>query len=1395
MPNDEPPPHLLEGLPIWVNDTDAVWPTLRIARSIPLGRLEWLWSSRGTTIRDSSTAARAVFNISNSDIEGIPDMHEQPHHWYRNPYVYLLITTVPLISQSSDAPWQKIRRFVDRCREKYHQYIVVLAASESELLQHKRVFEKLKSEVNLISRGRERLVVVPPAAIREEQRPITHLHHSPSHQDLLVRLRECVRDAVETRVQAYEEEVSRTYLTKSSPSWSFCSFFALRDAMAFVFVQLGRRDLSVKFYDELNLVMLDGNERGSGIFCDLPGADAAQGVSNPDTRDYRALLLNNTITELDLRTYLFSRQISLLLSDRKYPDVAERGLKFITVLARRCAEEAQRDENHVSTVFRDTWVFTCSRAMAALLAPAIPSQTEAAHATSTQLPTARERHTARLVAGFQVHALKAFLGLSYIVLPGCLAEEIPATSDNRNALVEEALSTSNEKLKQALSSPKTAALLYSEIANAAASLYEMGGRARGAAALDGDAGIVRLRNENYSEAENLLSAQCSRFTNDHGWDDLHKRQRVQLARAEKELDHVQEYLVSCLTMLYMSRSSRNIEKRYVYSEDERQALLKDACFWASETKQAASRLPRVMKYKVEKLFEVSVEPNNVTWHEGDPGTATVKILSDLPTSISLDYVLLECRALDASQVQKSVLHKHGGGDSPIRGLEEERTSPQASRGANVLTNASPTSATGGNSEVVIFRSNPSIEVREGVNRITVSTDEIPLSGRYKVSLVALFLENLKLVQTSGKSLSHPIVTTKGTTSSKHVSVVSSSPIHADFADGAVRFPIFFAVPRKPSGSICIQQDIPLYYAPGSIQRIGLEITAGERGIAKGSKIVCSLLDWKKKRMSLGSQILQFVDISDATMNPSKSDRIPLDMQRLDPSEDFFDYGEVALHEDIIASGTLHTEIIVRALGTNVLGEDGKRNEDHRSKTCFLHVQFFCNERDSHSEQTFTCFSETELIFATPIEVSARIESASEWGDDNVSRAVGLDGTPLGDGGTLLCSIKSQMLGDSFLTIKNITLECPSWLEQRPDEAPAHMELLPSRLCSGGVFVCAFDVLVREEEESEQYRVQLNADEASSFGAGVDRRLSRRIDNSSDISESRDDFPKWKLHRRDLSSPSGGREVENNPLETSAVIQETEEVEGIPDSSGEASGEDEEEGMHIKEASDVVDLSTPRDGLNGLSPGIMSPPSSSRSIISIVSVAKLGIELEISGLDGTICIERKISMNPLRVFKGRFRIERNIKKVGESGKPMTLDFIVRRAYRRSAAYEGSEEATPLQYEIDADPAVWLVVGQQRGTVVVSGSMAAMVSALLVPLDCGRHGVPCIRLFTRDGRGLALSRYENVNEYMQVMIMACRTIVSSCREVDADYITEETPKTTTSVGNNMPVVIASDSFFDL
>lgn len=1408
----------VEGLPVRVVDVNGVWPTLRIGRTVPLGRLEWLWTLRGSSVRDSSTSAKACFNVVPSTTLSEPSTPQLVHEWFRRSYLHVMLVTIQELQVSRESPgWSRVRTFVDVCREYHLEYLVLCVADDTAVRVHKKVLDKLRADVNLTTRGRERVVTVPVASANEELKPISHLHHSPAHQDLLVRLRECARDGVESRVQAYETEATRSHASRSSALWSFSSYYSLKEGMSFVFVQIGRRDLALKCYDELAAMMAERNERGTRGFCSTnSNADTALGVVDPYAKEFRRMIIDNDVTELDLRTYLFARQTSLLLVDRKYSEVAERGLKFITAVARRAAEEAMRDPSSLSPVFRDAWVFRAARALAAALAPAIPSSAAAANALTKQLGTARERHTARLIAGFHVHALKAFSGLAQLALPGTLVSSVSGSGVEEHSLspeLKEALAgLSNDMLRNALSEPAKAVELYSEMANAAASLYEMGGRARGAAALDGDAGVVSLRNKSLTEAEELLSAQCSRFTEDHGWDQLHRRRRVELANAEKSLDRVQEYLVSCLTMLFMTRKRRRLGSDVNTQDGNIEFYEREAARWAKEAHEAAGQLPRVMKYKAEKLFVVSMRVGEDHWNEGDPGLATVVIDSDIPTDIVVDslFVDLRCVSLSADGpgskqerpvVASSALHRKDGSEAPVDGTSASEES---------LTGSS--AATGDiSTESLVMHAACAVTIRPGTSVIEVRTPEVPRSGRYNVSQVSLVIGRLKLVQSAAKAPTIPTVTTKGSSSAKVPSAaLAASAAQADLpGSGKVRFPCYFAKARPEPATVHVSCPERLYLLPGVEQHVPIVLKAGPNGVAQGARLRLNVpLRSEKGTLHAAKPLVELVEKPTAALGESGAKLLSVSL-----SDSSRDSGEVVFAESLEAGTSLNGVLGIRICTNFAELHGGAIDSQSVGFAASLVAALVSSELKASRNHKYTCGTEQRLAFVAPVQLSARIELNPGTDELPVSQMSEGDGyeAPLCGGGQLLCSLRSFAGAGKSVTIKNASLELPSWLQLLEDGPPPHEALLPCRLRNHGLLSLAFGTTARLPANNDRIgghhfaRDGARDSELKHFKS--ERTLSRlaaQLDDI-DIADESHGIPKVSSEMLpamdDPSTSSMDLEVATDALRSGRMSGGSEGFDGSFSNSGRGSSGDRknsgEQAVLSLEQIDVdsktrrgAENSSDQDettvspngdaGADGHGLGIERNPKGRRvQPVNPMGLAGaltdsmhdnaqadggmdaiLRLDVEVDGVMGSSTLKHAISMGGLRPQRRRYRIQRSCVLSASVGDTMSFCFQVNTIAAHFSPYDESSESIVLHYEVDADPSEWMLVGRRRGQVVVTSGEGNLCRASVIPLAAGRLFLPTIKLYERDGCPMNTTRYENVDKGNQMTCLPSTRVVSLC-----------------------------------
>ncbi|SPN96568.1 related to TRS130 TRAPP subunit of 130 kDa involved in targeting and fusion of ER to golgi transport vesicles [Cephalotrichum gorgonifer] len=179
-------------------------------------------------------------------------------------------------------------------------------------------------------------------------------------QDLITKFKDLILTSFDKRVTRYEEDIKEKDAQRMLPGWNFCTFFILKEGLARGFESVGLVEDALVGYDELSagldaiiteqatasdaperhggallpytddlkeavdkaLKSLDLSARGEGEDED-DGEDAdspsERGLDADDIpiiaskKPYRDMILENNVSLFDFKSYIFARQISLLL--------------------------------------------------------------------------------------------------------------------------------------------------------------------------------------------------------------------------------------------------------------------------------------------------------------------------------------------------------------------------------------------------------------------------------------------------------------------------------------------------------------------------------------------------------------------------------------------------------------------------------------------------------------------------------------------------------------------------------------------------------------------------------------------------------------------------------------------------------------------------------------------------------------------------------------------------------------------------------------------------------------------------------------------------------------------------------------------------------------------------
>ncbi|RAK98687.1 putative TMEM1 family protein [Aspergillus ibericus CBS 121593] len=180
-------------------------------------------------------------------------------------------------------------------------------------------------------------------------------------EDFIEKLKNAILASFDLRVAQYEEDIKEKDSQRSLPGWNFCTFFILKEGLARGFENVGLFEDALLGYDEL-AVGLDttiqeqlegtGDQHGSAFLTyskdwrdkvaaalesdeeEVAPKDEDEDDAEPDPvpeiamedfpisstkKPYREKILASDISIFDFRTYVFSRQLTLLLRAAKAP--------------------------------------------------------------------------------------------------------------------------------------------------------------------------------------------------------------------------------------------------------------------------------------------------------------------------------------------------------------------------------------------------------------------------------------------------------------------------------------------------------------------------------------------------------------------------------------------------------------------------------------------------------------------------------------------------------------------------------------------------------------------------------------------------------------------------------------------------------------------------------------------------------------------------------------------------------------------------------------------------------------------------------------------------------------------------------------------------------------------
>jgi trafficking protein particle complex subunit 10 len=180
----------------------------------------------------------------------------------------------------------------------------------------------------------------------------------------LQRIRHLMLTGYNKNIVKFEELVRANREKRNHEGWCFIKYFLLQEQLAFVLEMLGLHSESLVQYDELDAMfsqfILNSvfGEKGSWLRTFEQSFSSFHGISinKKGMTKIRQKIVDQSVSLLEFRSYLFERQCLLLNASGKPWEIAERLLPFLFSTLREI--EALRIETPAGSLA--CWQFTCA---------------------------------------------------------------------------------------------------------------------------------------------------------------------------------------------------------------------------------------------------------------------------------------------------------------------------------------------------------------------------------------------------------------------------------------------------------------------------------------------------------------------------------------------------------------------------------------------------------------------------------------------------------------------------------------------------------------------------------------------------------------------------------------------------------------------------------------------------------------------------------------------------------------------------------------------------------------------------------------------------------------------------------------------------------------------------
>ncbi|KAJ8352583.1 hypothetical protein SKAU_G00240590 [Synaphobranchus kaupii] len=503
-------------------------------------------------------------------------------------------------------------------------WLIVVVESDSKkknktnILPRTSIMDKIRSD--FCNKQSDRCVVLSDP-LKESSRA------QESWSSFLTKLRTLLLMSFTKNLGKFEDDMRTLREKRTEPGWSFCEYFMVQEELAFVFEMLQQFEDALVQYDELDALFTQyvlnfGAGDGAnwlGSFCAPVRSWNGLVLRRPIDMEKREQIQGGQVSLLDLRSYLFSRQCTLLVFLQRPWEVTQRALQLL----HNCVQELHLLEVSVLQGALDCWVFlSCLEVLQRIEGCCDRAQLEA-----------NCSHTVGLWA-YSSEKLKSLGSLC-----GLMSENRPDSEDLNRTVdllaglgierpeTASSLQSPYKKLKEALSSVEAFEKHYLDLTHAAMEMYRAIGRMRSARLVGKSLAEFYMRKGDSRRAEGFLQDALSSYVSE-GWSLPITHTRKQVAECHKLLNQTEDYLQTSALLA----GDANL------TDKEREHFCQEILTYASHMSDSQAKKVVLSMSAFAQLRQLQFSPAAAVVHVGAALQLELRLHSLMPVAVRLEQL-------------------------------------------------------------------------------------------------------------------------------------------------------------------------------------------------------------------------------------------------------------------------------------------------------------------------------------------------------------------------------------------------------------------------------------------------------------------------------------------------------------------------------------------------------------------------------------------------------------------------------------------------------------------------------------------------------------------------------------------------------------------------------------